>query len=213
MVEEDESFYFNDLDPEEDTPKDTRREQGNTEGLLSDEDIDTVTGSAYGQYFDQAETGTESCVVKIPDRPSVVIESYKEIPNDRGNVYSNYEDSEKIELTFPQPNISKDAGTNTVEHDVIGGKTIVQKLGEKATEIEIEGICTIDEADQIDRILKDDVIYLRSYRHEGYAVLDSTSTTPISNGGAIVGARNGCKFEWSHEFTINCKSIQKPKRI
>jgi hypothetical protein len=192
-------------------------EIGENSELLDD---GTRVGESYQEEFQEEvssgnnQNASGSSVVEIPDRPSVIIESYEEIPESRGNVYSNFEDGETLELTFPQPNISKDAGTKTIEHDIIGGKTVLQKIGEEATEIEIEGICTRDESMTIDEMVNDDVIYVRSHRHEGYAVLDSASTSPISDGGGIIGVTNGGKeFNWSHEFTISCKEIEKPERI
>jgi hypothetical protein len=178
----------------------------------------TRVGESYQEEFaaeiqdnnNNNQSSTSS--VSIPERPSVIIESYYEIPESRGNVYSEYDIDETIELTFPQPNISVDTSIRTVEHEIIGSETVVQKIGEDSDEIDIEGICTHDEAKSIDSLSSSDYIYIRSYRREDYMVLDSTSTSPISDGGAVIGTTNdGKEFEWSHEFTISGKQIENPE--
>lgn len=176
-------------------------------------DADVTAGDVVTDTATTSDTNTTP-TVDIPDRPSVFIQSYYEIPESRGNVYSEYDESRKIELTFPQPNVSKDTSIRTVEHEVIGDKTVVQKVGEEADEIDVEGICTRDESKDIDKLATDDVLYLRSHRHEGYMILDSTSTSPIADGGGIIGTTSdGKKFEWTHEFTISGMGIERPKRI
>jgi hypothetical protein len=192
-------------------------EVGDNPELLED---GTRVGESYQEEFaaeiqdnnsNQSSTSSNSSV-SIPERPSVIIESYYEIPESRGNVFSNYDIDETIELTFPQPNISVDTSIRTVEHEIIGSETVVQKLGKDSDEIEVEGICTQNEAKSIDSLSSSDYIYLRSYRREDYMVLDSTSTSPISDGGAIMGTtNNGKKFEWSHEFTLSGNTIKNPE--
>jgi hypothetical protein len=191
-------------------------EVGDNSELL--EDGTRVGGSYQEELATEIETDTESTTttstssVSIPERPSVIIESYFEIPESRGNVSSNYDIDKTIELTFPQPNISVDTSIRTVEHEIIGSETVVQKLGKDADEIEVEGICTHKEAKSIDSLSSNDYIYLRSYRREDYMILDSTSTSPISDGGAIMGTtNNGEKFEWSHEFTLSGNTIKNPE--
>jgi len=154
--------------------------------------------------------------------------SGEEIPNRtkvRFRYYNEESDSREgtLILTFPQPNISVDQSTRTVKHDIIGDKTVVQKIGESATEVSVEGICTNEEALIIDTLSDYDYVNMDSHRwgsnysqnsssissdENGYAIVTSTSTSPIADGGGVT-APDG-EYHWSHEFTIELTSIENP---
>lgn len=102
-----------------------------------------------------------------------------------------------VSFEYSQPNISVSKSIRYAEHKVIGGTTVRQRLGEDLPEITIEGVCTVSEANSIDRMSGMRTVEVVSNRWEGEAEVASTSTRPITDGGARDYDRN-----WLHRFTI-----------
>ena len=190
------------------------------------EGTNTRVGESYESddfYFPSEDDNVESEEegVEIPNKTNVRIRYYNE-----ENLSESPRRSGEIILTFPQPNVSVDSSTRTVKHDIIGDKTVVQKIGESATEVSIEGICTNQEALEIDTLSDYDFVNVDSHRwgskhtanrssvasnrqgNNGYAIITSTSTSPIADGGGVTAA--GGEYHWTHEFTIELTSIDSP---
>ena len=102
-----------------------------------------------------------------------------------------------VELKYEQPNISVDTSARFATHDVIGDVTVRQRLGRDPDEISVEGVCTVDEANDIDSLTLKETVEVISNRWEGEAQVASTSTRPIAEGG---GQDND--QEWLHRFTV-----------
>ena len=95
---------------------------------------------------------------------------------------------EQTEITFEyeQPNVSVDTNARFIEHEVIGGMTVRQKVGEEPMEINVDGICTRGEARLIDNLYEETTVEFNSYR-TGVVIAQvvSTSTDPYDDGGAV----------------------------
>ncbi len=57
-----------------------------------------------------------------------------------------------ISFQYARPEISIDNKTRYVTHDIIGGKTVRQKIGEEPREVSISGIVTEETATQLDKL-------------------------------------------------------------
>lgn len=103
-----------------------------------------------------------------------------------------------IELKYNQPDISVSTGIRFIEHDIIGGITLRQRVGEEPVEVSVSGICTTTEARLIDELRFEDVVTITSNRVSSMRVqIDSTSTKPLTEGGAFDE-----DDEWTHTFSI-----------
>lgn len=112
-----------------------------------------------------------------------------------------------IDFKHGQPDVSVSAGARYVEHEVIGDTVVRQKIGESPDQITINGACTDYEASQIDDLVHEKEVTVISNRWEGIAQVDSTSTNPLSEGGAIAGG------DWTHTYTIDLTGIEEQAEI
>ena len=103
-----------------------------------------------------------------------------------------------IELKYDQPDISVNTSQRFIEHDVIGGITLRQRVGEEPVEVSVSGVCTTEEARLIDELRFEEIVTITSNRISSMRVqIDSTSTQPLAQGGAVDMDR-----EWTHTFSI-----------
>lgn len=102
-----------------------------------------------------------------------------------------------LALSYRQPDVSVSTSARYTDIEVLGDTTVRQKLGTSPDEISINGICTQEEANQIDNLVHQDQVYVISSRWDGDAQVDSTNTDPLAEGGAIADG------EWTHTFTID----------
>lgn len=108
-----------------------------------------------------------------------------------------------VDLKYEQPNISVSTSARFATHDVIGNVTVRQKLGEDPDEISIEGVCTHDEANQIDGLKNSETVDVVSNRWSGQAQVASTNTRPIAEGGG-----KDLDDEWLHRFTVELVGVR-----
>lgn len=106
---------------------------------------------------------------------------------------------------YDNPNISVDAAARFAVHEIIGGSTVRQKIGEEPTEVQIEGVCTEDVAQDVDALRKAKNATLISDRINSSmrCQIASTSTSPLADGGAA-DADSG---DFLYEFNINMVEI------
>lgn len=88
-----------------------------------------------------------------------------------------------VEFKYEQPSISVDTSGRFVTHSVVGDTTIRQKIGEEPDEISVEGVCTVDEANSVDKLTHKEKVSVVSNRWNGQAQIASTNTRPITDGG------------------------------
>jgi len=91
-----------------------------------------------------------------------------------------------IQFTHEQPDIIVDSSSRFVEHEILGGTTVRQKVGENPDQVEISGVCIQSEANDIDKLKKTNFVELISHRRnlDSAQVVD-TNTEPFEPGGAI----------------------------
>ena len=91
-------------------------------------------------------------------------------------------DIDGIPLEYEQPNVSISSQARYVEHEVIGGMTVRQKVGEEPKQIAIDGICLEDTASSFQDLHEEDFV---------------TFTHHILGGSGEVGTMN-CQVESVH---------------
>jgi len=94
---------------------------------------------------------------------------------------------EEERVGINNPTISIDSAGRFAKHNIIGGTTVRQKIGDEPLEIQITGVCFEDTARKIDELRNARNGVLHSERFAGDEVtvqFASTSTDPLSDGGA-----------------------------
>lgn len=107
-----------------------------------------------------------------------------------------------VELKFSQPNVTVSTSARFKTHEVIGAISVRQKLGEDPDQISFEGICTRDEANDIDKLKEQEEIDVISHRWSGRAQVSSTSTRPVTDGGG-----QDKDEEFLHRFTVELVAV------
>jgi len=97
----------------------------------------------------------------------------------------SFRDEQRVGIN--NPTIAIDSGGRFAKHDIIGGTTVRQKIGDEPLEIQITGVCFEETARKIDELRNARNGILHSERFAGDEVrvqFASTSTDPLSDGGA-----------------------------
>lgn len=82
------------------------------------------------------------------------------------------------------PDISVDTSGRFKEHEIIGGVTVRQKIGEAPVEISVRGVCNEDTAKKIDQLRNARKANFISDRISMTVHIASSSTSPLESGGA-----------------------------
>lgn len=109
---------------------------------------------------------------------------------------------------YPNPTVSIDGAGRFVKHEIIGGATVRQKIGEEPLNLSINGVCYEDTANKIDslRDAKNGIIYSNRLPGDNDSLkvhFGSTSTDPFVDGDAA-DATNG---ELLYNYSINCIEV------
>lgn len=106
-----------------------------------------------------------------------------------------------IDFEYEQPDVTVETGTRYTDHEVIGGITVRQKIGEEPMRVDLNGICTRDEARNIDELRNADYVEFDSYRTGTVMMqVEGTETSPYAEGGAV--AVNNGSSDMVYEFAI-----------
>lgn len=111
----------------------------------------------------------------------------------------------EIEPEYAAPDIAVDAAGRFVTHEIIGGTTVRQKIGEDPLEIEVNGVCAEGVAATLDGLRNAKQGTLVSKRLNGTIDVQfaSISTSPFETGGAVAGETE----EFLYEYDISAVEI------
>jgi hypothetical protein len=123
----------------------------------------------------------------------------------------SYEDDavstpDPIQFEYTAPEVSVDSAGRFAVHEIIGGATVRQKIGEEPVEVDIGGVCTESVAKELDglRDAKFGTIY--SNRLVGGSMqvhFASISTSPLESGGAVAMDND----EFLYTFDMSCVEV------
>lgn len=146
--------------------------------------------------------------VKVRDSRAIVIRPFADEPTDIGldrgfkgafsdrsdTIIENITTDSGVTLTFEvidfnpygNPTISVDSSARFAVHDILGGTTVRQKIGEKPREITVQGVCTEPVVRKVNQLNKAKLVSLNSdvIGDVVRCQVASTSTDPIEDGGA-----------------------------
>lgn len=96
----------------------------------------------------------------------------------------------EIKLEYARPSIGIDNKGRFVTHEIIGGTTVRQKIGEEPREMSITGVIKSDkQAKNLDKLRDAKSAKVSSNRLPGKTMkcqIPSVSTSPISDGGGVM---------------------------
>lgn len=126
------------------------------------------------------------------------------IYNDDENTNTGY----RISFNYPNPTVAIDTAGRFAKHEIIGGATVRQKIGEDPINVSISGTCKRRTANQIDslRDAKHGKIYSDRLPGANDALrvqFGSTSTEPMTDGGAA-DLTDG---RYLYSYQINCIEV------
>ena len=98
------------------------------------------------------------------------------------------EQPDPIEFEYPAPSIAVDTAGRFATHEIVGGSTVRQKIGEDPIEVSISGVCTENTAKDLDGLRDAKYGTIKSKRLVGDTLdchFASVSTSPLEDGGAV----------------------------
>jgi hypothetical protein len=118
---------------------------------------------------------------------------------------------EEIKPEYESPSISMNTGGRFVKHEVIGGATVRQRVGDKPIEVSISGVCFQSTADDLILLRNAKYAKLLSDRFPNgnlKAHIVSVSTDPMSEGGAApIHGEDGKEPELLYTYSIEAVEI------
>lgn len=114
-----------------------------------------------------------------------------------------------ITFEYAAPAISVDASGRFAVHEIIGGATVRQKIGEDPLEVGVSGVCKESTARDIDslRDATHGTIYTNRLTGGQLTVqFASSSTAPMSDGGAVDFSDQDQEFLYT--FDLECVEIE-----
>lgn len=93
-----------------------------------------------------------------------------------------------IVVAYSQPSVSVDTAGRFVTHEIIGGSTVRQKIGEEPLQISVSGVCKERTARDLDSLRDAKYGDIKTDRLNGASItvhFASTSTSPLDDGGAV----------------------------
>lgn len=118
-----------------------------------------------------------------------------------------FESEEKeISFVYSAPSISVDASGRFATHEIIGGSTVRQKIGENPIEVSIDGVCVQSTAKRLDELRNAKYGTIYSNRLQGGSLtvqFASTSTQPLADSGAV----SLTEAEFLYSYTLECVEV------
>lgn len=113
-----------------------------------------------------------------------------------------------ITFEYESPAVSVDTAGRFVNHEIIGGSTVRQKIGEEPVEVSVTGVCKESTAKEIDNLrnAKYGTIFSNRLTNSSLRVNFASSTTsPLTDSGAV--GLTDDQAEFLYEFTLECVEV------
>lgn len=125
--------------------------------------------------------------------------------SDSGTVGTSFSDTitQEIQFDHSAPAIGIDTGGRFVKHEIVGGPVVRQRVGAEPIEVSITGVCKEPTAKELDRLRTVDygTIYSNRLPNESLDVhFVSTSTQPLSDGGAVELKDDDAEFLYTYDL-------------
>lgn len=107
-----------------------------------------------------------------------------------------------IEFDYSNPSISVDTGGNFAKHEIIGGATVRQKIGDQPLQISVSGVETEETVKKLEllRNVQNATILSERFSQDAVTVhIISISTDPLEDGGAAKMTTGDLLYTYSLE--------------
>jgi hypothetical protein len=114
-----------------------------------------------------------------------------------------------IEFEYKSPAISVDTSGRFKTHEIIGGTTVRQKIGDDPIEVSVNGVCKESTAKKLDELRNASygVILTNRLPNDFLRVqFASTSTSPMDDAGAV--AISDQQSEFLYNFTLSAVEVE-----
>jgi len=164
-------------------------ERAGEDTIVADEGTGNSDASSLSEFYSDRTDFFIDDIVYDPDTPSTI--------TDRDNAST-------IIFEYKNPNIAVDSSARFVKHEIIGLKTLRQKVGKDPLELSVEGVCYRDTARQIDGLRYAETGTIRSDRFDGSSIdvqFASSTTNPLEDGSAVDFTEVNELFSFELELT------------
>lgn len=107
----------------------------------------------------------------------------------------------EITFEYTNPSITIDSGAEFVTHNIIGGATVRQRIGDKPLEISITGVCEESTANDLDTLRNAKLGTIESSRFPNDSItvhFVTVNTQPLEDGGAV--RQDGSEFLYTYDM-------------
>lgn len=116
-------------------------------------------------------------------------------------------------FSYGRPSISVDTSGRFAKHEIIGGSTVRQKIGEDPIEVSISGVCTESRARELDGLRDAKYGTIKSKRLNTETLdchFASVSTSPLEDGGAVsfFGRDEGQASQGDFLYTFDLECVE-----
>lgn len=175
--------------------------------VWEDDHISQITGQEPGDEPTR-EDESQSNLFNTP-LEYMAEESYQQSLQEYEDALEAYEELYiSIPFEYESPAISVDTSGRFSKHQIIGGATVRQKIGEDPIQVSISGICREPTARRLDNLRNAKYGRIVSTRLPGGSLdvqFASTGTSPMDNAGAV--AISDDDGEFLYEFQISAIEV------
>lgn len=134
------------------------------------------------------------------------LDSYRSIIEEQKNERTSAEEADKkVTFRYQDPAISVDMSGRFVTHEIIGGSTVRQKIGEEPLEVTADGVCTEETASRLDDLRNAKYATISSNRLPDSTLrvqFASISTNPLEDSGAVALTDDNGEFLYSYSISM-----------
>lgn len=134
------------------------------------------------------------------------LDSYRSIIEEQKNKRTSAEEADKkVKFRYQDPAISVDMSGRFVTHEIIGGSTVRQKIGEEPLEVTADGVCTEETASRLDDLRNAKYATISSNRLPDSTLrvqFASISTNPLEDSGAVALTDDNGEFLYSYSISM-----------
>jgi len=164
-------------------------ESAGEETIVADEGTGNSSASSLNEFYTNRTDFFIDEIVYDPDAPETI---------------TGRDNADTILFEYKNPSITVDSSARFVKHEIIGARTLRQKVGKDPLEISVDGVCYRDTARRIDGLRYAETGTIRADRFDGSSIdvqFASATTDPLEEGSAVDFTEVNEMFNFSLELT------------
>lgn len=157
--------------------------------IVADEGTGNSSASSVNEFYQNRTDFFIDSITYDPDTPATI---------------TDRDTASTITFEYKNPDITVDSSARFVKHEIIGGKTLRQKVGKDPIEISVSGVCYRETARRIDGLRYAKTGTIRADRFDGSSLdvqFASATTDPLEEGSAVDFTEANELFNYTIEVT------------